>query len=177
MKMKHVVLTAMVAMLAAGVAVAGDMGEDVHKVTGEVLMMTPESIQLATEDGTIKRLAITEASDVDERVNKGDRVDIWYTKDRDKANVVLRSSGTMSMEEMKDEPDLQMIKGEVVAAKPGIIHLATDKAEIVQLEVGEDSDLDTRVNAGDYIKVWYRQDEAGSRAVVKSSRTMHDDGM
>ena len=189
MQVKYgLIVMAVLALAFAGPA-AADMhgakkGPNVHKATGEVLMMTTEMMHVATAEDDIEEFAITEDSDVDERVNKGDRVEVWYREAGEagqESKVVMRSSASMEMEmenekaKTKGAPELDMIAGEVVDEKPTLIHLATRTGEIVELEVGDNSDLDERVNEGDYVKIWYRENEAGSKAVVRSSRSMRVD--
>jgi hypothetical protein len=75
--------------------------------------------------------------------------------------------------EMGNGPELDMMEGEILFETPAGILLVTDQSEIVELEAAPNSDLNERADEGDYVKVWLRASEAGSRAVVKTSRSMH----
>jgi hypothetical protein len=79
-----------VLVAAASVAAASDMDRDTKTVEGEVLMLTPAVLQLASDQGVIEAFEITPDSEIDDRVVRGDWVTVWY-RDTGESKVVVRS--------------------------------------------------------------------------------------
>ncbi|HSL17036.1 MAG TPA: hypothetical protein VLB51_03940 [Methylomirabilota bacterium] len=75
---------------AASVAAASDLDRDTKTVEGEVLMLTPAVLQLASDQGVIEAFEITPDSEIDDQVVRGDWVTVWY-RDTGDSKVVVRS--------------------------------------------------------------------------------------
>lgn len=74
---------------AAAVAVAHDT-DSMETMEGEVLMLTPAVLQLASDQGVIEAFEITPDSEIDDRVVRGDWVTVWY-RDTGESKVIVRS--------------------------------------------------------------------------------------
>ena len=63
----------------AAVAVAHDT-DSMEKMEGEVLMLTPAVLQLASDQGMIEDFEITPDSEIEDGVVRGDRVTVYFNK-------------------------------------------------------------------------------------------------
>ena len=80
-----------IAVLVATAAVAAAHDTDsMETMEGEVLMLTPAVLQLASDQGVIEAFEITPDSEIDDRVVRGDRVTVWY-RDTGESKVIVRS--------------------------------------------------------------------------------------
>ncbi len=71
---------------------ANGTGDDVQKLVGTVLMLTPSDLKVGTDAGEIEELAILEGSEIGQHIVEGDRVEVWYRHGEGQSKVVVRTA-------------------------------------------------------------------------------------
>ncbi len=91
MRYTNVLALAVVMVGFGATAHAADQGstQTLHKVTGNVLFMTPDEMQVGTTQGIVD-LKITKQTEPNPNVSQNDYVDVWYRAVPNVGNVVVR---------------------------------------------------------------------------------------
>ncbi len=91
MRYTNVLALAVVMVGFGATAHAADQGstQTLHKITGNVLFMTPDEMQVGTTQGIVD-LKITKQTEPNPNVSQNDYVDVWYEAVPNVGNVVVR---------------------------------------------------------------------------------------